>query len=168
MKLFNTIQELISYLEKCPICGSKNIFSLALGPEYLYRHVECYVADNHLYFKTEVAVPYKAVVNYDIDLNTGEINIIEGPSLPSNLYYYFNNNIITFKNFLIEKETVYLQNSNYKYRITLYYESDYILISKTNLDSVNDSPVVKLPLVNFDFTNVNKVLSKIETLLLFS
>jgi hypothetical protein len=138
MKLFNTIQELISYLEKCPICGSKNIFSLALGPEYLYRHVECYVADNHLYFKTEVAVPYKAVVNYDIDLNTGEINIIEGPSLPSNLYYYFNtkcpncryhgstadieisinNNIITFKNFLIEKETVYLQNSNYKYRIT--------------------------------------------------
>lgn len=72
----------------------------------------------------------------------------------------------------VDREGLYLLDQSDKYHITLIYDRKVMLVSKCYLESdsipVDDNRVLELPLVQFDFTNMDRVVNKIKTLILFS
>lgn len=71
----------------------------------------------------------------------------------------------------IEREGVYLLTEKDKFHISLFYDRNVMLVSRAREEDsviVDDDKHVELPLVNLDFSNPNKVINKIKTLILFS
>jgi len=72
----------------------------------------------------------------------------------------------------VDREGVYLLENNDKFHITLIYDRNVMLVSRCFLDeddiAVDDNKVLELPLVKLDFSNQEKVINKINTLILFS
>jgi hypothetical protein len=77
----------------------------------------------------------------------------------------------TISNIGLERESIFLMKNTDKFHITLIYDSNIMLVSrliKSEGPIEEDSKALELPLVNFDFTNIDKVISKIKTFILFS
>jgi hypothetical protein len=73
----------------------------------------------------------------------------------------------------LEREGIYLLSEKDKYHLTICHDSNEIELSKMFHDDalgtlVDDNNVISLPLIEFDYSNVKKVINKIKTLLVFS
>jgi hypothetical protein len=72
----------------------------------------------------------------------------------------------------IERDGIYLLKHKDKYHITIAYDSDNMLISKCFEDEehgiVDDNKIFECPIANFDFSNPERVINKIKTLMIFS
>lgn len=73
----------------------------------------------------------------------------------------------------LEREGIYLLTEKDKYHLTLCHDSNEIELSKMFYDEgmdtlVDDNKTINLPLIDFDFSNIKKVVNKIKTLLVFS
>lgn len=75
-------------------------------------------------------------------------------------------------NFSMEIEGVYLLEGKYKYHLGFNHVNNLMFISKCFVDDdggiVDDNKVLNLPLINFDFRDVKKVVDRIRTLIVFS
>jgi hypothetical protein len=78
----------------------------------------------------------------------------------------------TLSNFSISREGFYLLKGKSKYHVSLDHESNTMDISKCFEDDsgtiVDDNKPLRFPIINFDFSNTQKVINKIRTLLVFS
>ena len=82
-----------------------------------------------------------------------------------------NNNLVT--NLGIEREGIFIVLSKNNYHLTILHDSNKTLINKCIIDKVSydiidDGKVFECPIVNFDFSNLQKVVNKIKTLITFS
>ena len=68
-------------------------------------------------------------------------------------------------NIKLERESVYLANT---YHVSLFHDSDTMLVSRSSSDSEDDSKTIKLPLIRLDLSEPDKVINRIKTLILFS
>lgn len=76
-------------------------------------------------------------------------------------------------NFQIEREVIYIFQDRDKYHLTISYDTNKIFISKCSIDEVtydiiDDDKTFECPIINFDFSNPQKVINKIKTLITFS
>jgi hypothetical protein len=78
----------------------------------------------------------------------------------------------TIFNIGAEREGIYLLSKKEKYHVTMAYDSNAMLVSKCFEDKdgsiIDDSKVCQLPIVNIDFSKLNKAINKIKTMLVFS
>ncbi len=77
------------------------------------------------------------------------------------------------ESFQIERDSVYILEPNDKYHLTISYDTGKALISKCSIDDItyeiiDDEKTFECPIVNFDFSNPQKVINKIKTLITFS
>lgn len=73
----------------------------------------------------------------------------------------------------VERETVYVLLPTDKYHLTMLYDTGKTLINKCHIDKssfeiIDDSSTFEAPVINFDFSNLQKVVNKIKTLITFS
>lgn len=78
----------------------------------------------------------------------------------------------TVSNFGIERESYYIKNENTKFHITLLHDRNVMIfssanVSKDGLIEIYGKPI-ELPLLNLDFSNTDKIINRIKTLILFS
>lgn len=78
----------------------------------------------------------------------------------------------TISSVSLDREGLYLLELDDKFHLTLIYDRRAMLVSRCYMEpgsmAIDDNKVLELPLVRFDFTNMDKVVNKIKTLILFS
>jgi hypothetical protein len=72
----------------------------------------------------------------------------------------------------LDREGIYLLDHKDKFHITIIYDRKAVLVSRCSVepdDSIlDDNKVLELPMINLDFSDQEKVINKIKTLILFS
>lgn len=73
----------------------------------------------------------------------------------------------------LEREGVYILLPTDKYHLTMLYDANKTLINKCTIDKnsfeiIDDPSTFEAPVINFDFSNLQKVVNKIKTLITFS
>lgn len=73
----------------------------------------------------------------------------------------------------LEREGIYIILPKDKYHLSIMYDSNKTQISKCIIDKLSydifdDGKIFECPIVNFDFSNLQKVVNKIKTLITFS
>ena len=79
----------------------------------------------------------------------------------------------TVFNIGVEREGIFVLLPNDKYHLTMSYDNGTTLINKCELDPYNNElrdvgKTFECPVINFDFSNLEKVVNKIKTIITFS
>lgn len=183
MKTFKTLQELWSCLLYCPLCKDvTREIDVSGGPEGTFKVLSFKKKNNLLHLNCNKGGKYIIdCLDNSIWSDIGPHIIPIFPNLP---YFYLNTTSICKKcqltfaysghltidpiaklltNIRIEYQDVYITSD---YNITYNYDYDTMSVFK-HIDGA-DGKSISLPLVDFDFSDIEAVLKKIKTLIVFS
>lgn len=183
MKILNNIFQLQDQISFCPLCQKKNR-KVSIEDSSIETQIIHY-RENDNKIKMRVQADPKKAISYDIDMHSNDFHykcndrselvapnldfLITGkcPENHANAAGIFTLNASNKKieNIFYNKETLSILNVKCRYRISVLYNSDILLVS--TLEDVK-SKVHSFPLMDLDFAHPEKIITKIKTLLLFS
>ncbi len=84
----------------------------------------------------------------------------------------FNNKELIVYNVCVDRDSIYIMQPKDKYHLTICYDENKTIISRcivdNNFNLVDDYKTFECSVINFDFSNPQKVVNKIKTLITFS
>lgn len=198
MKPFSTLKDLWEYMLYCPICqGSCRAITMSVGPDdvfslnnYKINKTDSIKIDgsfNHQTFKTNLIFHIDCKQNtFTIDIKAVEdFKSEKGVYKSDKPYFYFYlyskchecdsseaNSADLELNFLqkkiidigVEHEVLYVLEDNSGFKIEYQYDENVVHICEYKVLS----PTLTLSSLELDFTDKNKLLNKLKTLVLFS
>jgi len=181
MKTFKTLQELWSYFLYCPLCPHvERVIDISGGPAETFKVLSFKKKDHLLYLNCNKGGKY--IINCldnSIRSDIGQYIIPVFPNLPffflnitgfckkCNATFAYSGNLVIdpiaklITNIRIEYQDIYIAND---YNITYNYDYDTMNIFK----SINGGKPCSLPLVEFDFFDIETVIKKLKAYILFS
>lgn len=191
---FDTLGELITSMDICPICKSKNKISSSLLLSLSYdRGYEVELKHDYLEFTiTAVHLPKTTIkIHSDNRITvcgknsdyTIERCIRTNSYLYASIYSYCHNKCyssnsedikvdlenMTATNFKIQNYIAELYDDECRYLIDCYYDDDEMYISRNDKNPPfwqNSSALISMPPTEFDFSDIKKTINKIQAYLL--
>lgn len=191
MKLFNSIQELWNYNEFCPLCKKNREVIVSVGPDIVNNLLLFEKSGNQLILTCNFKNNGLREGQYKINCDTNRYDITN-PILDEyrDFYFYIQSfcyschkscvasidlelmsEIKMISNIGMERESYYLYEEKNIFHIILNHSDNKLQINKCYLKEDGrfiESLVMRLPLMNLDLNDSEKVINKIKTLILFS
>lgn len=186
MKLFDNLEKMWEYCEFCPVCqkNSRKIY-VYIGPEDIFE-IESYTKDNGVldlccFFIDTTRLKYDLDINidcitnsFDITWPTGNCDKLNAILKDKFLYIYvqsFCKGCSDTYSADIEASFLDKKFSNMKLEKEVVLLKQWLLITNhedSKMYLIKDRKKITLPIINFDYSDPQKVIDRLKTLIIFT